>query len=135
MINHEVMSDASNTRELFHHLGLPCLIRTNQWGAWCGYVAVPPEHPWYGKSWGDIDADVHGGGTYAETCNDIVCHVAVTGEPDNVWWIGFDCAHAGDLVPGLPHMPDDVYRDRGYVVSQVERLASQAVTAATMASA
>lgn len=27
--------------------GLPCLARRGTSGSWCGYVAVPPEHPWY----------------------------------------------------------------------------------------
>lgn len=25
-----------------------------------------------------------------------VCHVPDPGEPDDVWWFGFDCAHAWD---------------------------------------
>src|SRR5690606_18441494 len=28
-----------------------------------------------------------------------VCHVADAGEPDHVWWFGFDCAHCDDLSP------------------------------------
>ncbi len=35
-------------------------------GHHCGYIAVPPDHPWYGKDYNDVDCDVHGGLTYGE---------------------------------------------------------------------
>lgn len=63
---------------------------------------------------------VHGGLTWAD--NHHAC-----GEPDGLWWFGFDCAHAGDLCPGMfsyPH-PGDVYRDQQYVVAEVQSLAAQ----------
>lgn len=51
----------------------------------------------------------------------------------NIWWIGFDCAHAFDLCPGFDwrhrHLQNehyDVYRTFSYVVSEVERMARQA---------
>src|SRR5215510_304522 len=28
-----------------------------------------------------------------------ICHTPSPGEPDNVWWLGFDCCHLGDLYP------------------------------------
>jgi hypothetical protein len=31
--------------------GLHALIRRNFQGAWCGYVGVPPTHPWFGRSY------------------------------------------------------------------------------------
>lgn len=31
--------------------GLHALIRRNPLGAWCGYVGVPPTHPWYGRNY------------------------------------------------------------------------------------
>ncbi len=55
-----------------------------------------------------------------------------------LWWLGFDCAHSGDFVPGLAryNMPGtaaqglessrDVYRDYEYVLAAVEGLAGQA---------
>ena len=45
----------------------------------CGYVTVPEDHPHYGKGYDDIDADVHGGLTFA-----------------NKGTFGFDCAHLDD---------------------------------------
>lgn len=85
---------------------------------------------------------VHGGLTYSAGCqeNGPICHTPAPGEPDNVWWFGFDCAHYMDLapglraqlrtLPGLGHDPDevhkeDVYRDLAYVEAEVERLAEQ----------
>lgn len=62
-----------------------------------------------------------------------ICHVAPEGE-DDVWWFGFDCAHAWDLSPGSRSVlrsigherdSDDVYRDLRYVEAEVARLASQ----------
>lgn len=33
---------------------------------------------------------VHGGLTYSDRCHDDICHVPAPGEPDDVWWFGFD---------------------------------------------
>lgn len=79
--------------------GLPCLIVRNAVGALCGYVGVPPGHPWHGKNYDDVDAQAHGGLTYSAACDGPICHVPAPGEPADVWWLGFDCAHFMDLVP------------------------------------
>jgi hypothetical protein len=114
--------------------GLPCLIvRNKSNGALCGYVAVPPGHALYGLR--DLPLDVHGGITYADACNEHICHVPREGEPAHVWWFGFDCAHAEDLVPlfffrvvapdGPPaSYPGEVaYRDISYARNECEHLA------------
>lgn len=122
--------------------GFPCVMRRGSMGAWCGYVGVPPGHPWHGKDWGSIDVEVHGGLTYAEKCNEWigVCHVPAPGESDNFWWVGFDCAHWMDLNPvqealrsqlNMPayERPEefrDVYRTLAYVKAETEDLARQA---------
>lgn len=72
-----------------------------------------------------------------------VCHVAAAGEPDHVWWFGFDCAHAGDYCPkyarlssiipvrrcegidGEKPWPAETYKTVKYVTAEVERLAKQ----------
>lgn len=59
-----------------------------------------------------------------------ICHLPEPGEPDNVWWFGFDCAHSGDLAPkydglGGHHFGDDMYRDLAYVEREVTSLAKQ----------
>lgn len=66
---------------------------------------------------------VHGGITYA-------ANQEPHGKPDGLWWFGFDCAHAGDLVPSfaeqrLIHTRGDIYRDQSYVVAEVQSLAAQ----------
>lgn len=131
----------------FEHAGLPCLALRNHHGIWCGYAAVPPGHPLHGKPYDEIDVDVHGGLTYANVCAGHICHVPKPGEPDNVWWFGFDCGHGGDFSPGMhaslqlhgfregnyDHATAvaaatwlvEVYRDLPYVRAEIERLAGQ----------
>jgi hypothetical protein len=109
--------------------GLPRLALRNNFGAWCGYVGVPEGHPCFGKGWDDDvfhELNVHGGLTYGEQCAGHICHVPRDGEPDHVWWLGFDCAHAGDIAPGLRlAFGGDRYRDVAYIIAEVERLAAQ----------
>jgi hypothetical protein len=121
--------------------GLDCLIVRNGSGALCGYVGVPPGHPWHGQDYDDVPADAHGGLTYANRCQEDqehgICHIPEPGRPDDVWWLGFDCAHFGDLVPGVDatvrklglREREGIYRDLAYVQAQVVSLARQAVTA------
>ena len=103
---------------------LDCLIVRGPMGALCGYVGVPPEHPWHKRRYGDgryneegewddlaeqrgcpeTIIDIHGGLTYTELSEGVtedrgVCHVPLEGRPHNVWWFGFDCAHSHDLAP------------------------------------
>lgn len=110
--------------------GLPCMLHRNHGGALCGYVAVNPGHAMHGKDYDHVGVDVHGGLTYASKCNGPLCHVAAPGEPDDVWWLGFDCAHYRDYVPGyasrFPHDEDrEVYRDVAYVQAECASLAKQ----------
>ena len=72
----------------FEHAGLSCLALRNRFGAWCGYVAVPPGHPFHGTGYNDVPAEVHGGLTYASTCDEPICHELKPGQPDGVWWLG-----------------------------------------------
>lgn len=93
--------DAEPDRDEWHDeaTGLPCLVVRNKLGALCGYVGAPPGHPWHrlpGSSDALEDVDVHGGVTFANSCHPPICHTPAPGEPDDVWWIGFDCAHCGD---------------------------------------
>lgn len=75
----------------------------NQMMGWCGYVGIRPSHPLFGKDYNEIEADlrVHGGISYSEGCAGVICHVPPPGTPDNLWWLGFDCGHSGDLMPGM----------------------------------
>ncbi len=134
--------------------GYPCLIVRNFVGSLCGYVGVPSKHPLYKKEYNDIEhvIDCHGGLTFSDLCSPHsgessgICHIG-RGKP---WWLGFDCAHCGDLLPtsralyneskelykrfSLPYpmleMPYlsgeyESYKDFKYVTQQVEHLARQ----------
>lgn len=136
--------------------GLPCLIVRASAGVLCGYVGVPESHPWHGRTYsapiGECTAEcteedhyghcidsrirVHGGLTFSDACEPGaheargICHIPAPGEPDHVWWFGFDCGHHRDLSPGyariLPSlMRDGEYRDLAYVRAEVTALAAQ----------
>lgn len=109
---------------------LDCLIVRNHMGALCGYVGLPPGHSLHGLGYGEIDedVDVHGGLTYAAPCQEdgTICHVPEPGRPADVWWFGFDCAHAGDIVPDFRFtFHGDTYRDIAYVRAECAALAAQ----------
>ncbi len=120
----------------------PCILhRSPVTGSWCGYVGIPPGHPWHRKPYDSIDADVHGGLTYSDECQGHVCHKPEPGEPNDVWWFGFDCAHGGDTSPamdalrqsyrpGRERWPGEQYRTLDYVRQETENLADQAELAA-----
>lgn len=128
----------------WRHLGFVCLVNRNVQGHLCGYVGVGPGHPWYGTTNRAI-ADAHGGLNYFARCaEDLhICHLPAPGEPDDVYWLGFDCAHIanGDYSPGLVRLLHDAglksdlltrgarYRSVAYVRTEVERLAAQARSA------
>ena len=109
--------------------GLPNLAVRGPVRAWCGYVGVPSGHALYGVGYSDVEDSflVHGGLTFSGVCDeehpDKICHVPDSGEEKNVWWFGFDCAHAGDMVPRL--WDDGEYRTLGYVKEQCRLLAAQ----------
>lgn len=90
--------------------GLDCMIhRHDRLGHLCGYVGVPPGHPDHGVECADlVELDVHYGVNFTALCNPAateewgLCHVPLDpSRPHDVWWIGFDCAHAFDLTPKL----------------------------------
>jgi hypothetical protein len=144
---------------------MDCLAVRNSMGAWCGYVGVAPGHPFHGVSYdqcrqpdGHTDdestwcyehtpngaVEVHGGLTFAAFCHESdkgegygICHTPFPGREPEVWWLGFDCAHLGDLSPYdavqrhheprayWSHRQDDVYRDLSYVKAECATLAAQ----------
>lgn len=131
--------DDEPDRAEWRERGFVCLaLRQGILGHWCGYVGVPPGHPWHGNS--PEEVEVHGGVTYANGCMDDprpmrerVCHHPREGEPDALWWVGFDFNHFEDLAPGMARDMDDLagvewtYKDLAYVREQTNRVARQAV--------
>lgn len=88
--------------------------------------------------------DVHGGVTYSAPCDGgHICHIPGEGRPHDVFWIGFDCAHAFDLSPKMEAQMREyvdqellarrqaldpwanIYRDIPYVQREVTNLARQ----------
>lgn len=125
--------------------GLPCLAKRHpESGHWCGYVGVDPSHPWHGKSYSDLPGypEVHGGLTYADDCQEgppetTVCHIPEPGEPEHLWWFGFDCHHSQDRSPQDAIWDekyhgtcwrDGTYKALGYVKANCARLARQIAT-------
>lgn len=126
--------------------GIACSIWKHDMGHLCGYIGLPPSHPWHGKEYDDIEADVHGGLTFAESeteCRRPLHPIDWEKGPEwelvekptpyphdtglGLWWIGFDCAHLRDLVPGLSvHDLRDTYKDEAYVRKEIEGLVRQA---------
>jgi hypothetical protein len=105
---------------------LHCRIRRHpEYMHLCGYVGVGSDHPNFGEGEDKLNLEVHGGLTYSST------------EDDGIHWFGFDCAHAGDLSPGIlihllktriteyGYLRDETYRTWGYVKAETLRLAEQ----------
>lgn len=116
----------------WRHNGTPCLLRRNRVGVWCGYAAVDPGHPLHGLNYEQPEVNVHGGLTYAGPCDGAegegICHLPEPGEPAEVWWFGFDCAHGSDVIPAMSDFivyHHVVYRDMAYAGQETERLADQ----------
>lgn len=124
--------------------GLPCLIvRVPHSGHLCGYVGVAEGHNLYGKDYDDVKRadgeyiDAHGGLTFANKCRPSesedrgICHVPDPGEPDHVWWFGFDCAHLGDLSPCRASRDRnrfdefESYKTIEFVKAEIRKLAQQ----------
>ena len=115
--------------------GLPCLAVRGPGGNWCGYVGLAEGHALYGKHYDDVDVRVHGGLTFADACHPGateatgICHVPSKGEPDHIWWLGFDCAHLGDVSPAYQPWRysgyDEWYKNLSYVQRQCAFLAKQ----------
>lgn len=126
--------------------GLPCLINRVEFsGALCGYVGVPSGHPWYGKSFLDLQGvAAHRGLSYSDHCQEgpediAICHIPQDGESDEVWWLGFHCHNIPyDVGPAFDAFHreiglditfrtdvESVYRTVDYVRAECARLARQ----------
>lgn len=119
--------------------GLLCVIRRTDMGHLCGYVRLPhgrirlQRHTWHWNgrnrtAWdmpGQNRIKVHGGITF--TSNSGLRRP--TGGTLDGRWVGFDCAHADDLVPGMaalvPSLERGTYRDISFVKQELARLAKQ----------
>ena len=88
-------------RDHFSKYGLDC-------GYANGYVAIPTDHPLYGKSYDEADEagiTVHGGLTYSDSIVSVLSNFDLCGVdwldgevPEDYWVFGFDTMHAGDTL-------------------------------------
>lgn len=70
----------------FSYKGFPCVVLFMPGGYRCGYVGIPKDNKYYGKTIDKIPIVCNGGITYAQKY--------LFGQDDkNTYWIGFDCAH------------------------------------------
>lgn len=170
------MRDKAIIEREFEHCGYKCVVLFQPMGHRCGYVGIPETHPLHRKSYSsyldikksDIgDREVSGVFQLFSACLDddervqidayFQCHGGITYSgggkgshypiDSDLWWFGFDCAHAGDgkdLQLAYERFPnerehifkmielekkfpilDEVVRTEGYVVAECRRLAEQ----------
>lgn len=104
----------------FEHAGLRCFVRRfDKKSNWCGYVLLPPGHPWRKEEY--PSARVHGGVTWNR---DSPGHL----EGVDGWLVGFDTMHWGDFNPNV--CGSGTWRDKAYVTEECRSLAEQAAEAA-----
>lgn len=114
---------------------LDCLMLRADLGHWCGYVGLPRDHPLWGVGYDDVDVQVHGCLTFSDRARERWTEESDLDLDPDLWWFGFDCAHLGDLVPGVlaverrlgfgPPPDSFVYRGPEYVGAETENLARQ----------
>lgn len=116
-------------RVQWQHAGYACLIMRGPVGALCGYVGIPEDHPCFGKHYDSCEVEgAHCGLTYSDACSGSICHIPEPGMPDKVWWLGFDCAHYGDICPSIRRLNlrydyRETYKDVAYVMGCCNEMA------------
>lgn len=100
---------------LFSSHGYTCEIRRHtNFGTLCGYIYIPLDHPIAQAKRPEDVLEVHGGITYWD-------------ERDGSFVVGFDCAHAGDVIPFRAplFMEGETYKNIAFVTNELENLARQ----------
>ena len=118
----------------FTYKGYDCIIlRHPKLGHLNGYIGIPDTHKLFGIDYNSGDnynlfPNIHGGLTYSSGP-----HNWVDNGKEHIWWVGFDCAHGGDLCPfftkdlGIPGIHKDKlgllgnYRNIEYVISEIKQ--------------
>ena len=122
----------------FMYEGFNCKIKRNPYmGNLCGYVEIPKDILYVDEDM----LDVYCGITYSQM------------EDDNKHWIGFDCAHGFDVIPGLEKriknydeiqkiqeyvenfkktldifLPEKTYKNINFVMEECKNLINQLIT-------
>lgn|GEM_PF-2034072 len=116
--------------------GFPCLIHRGIIpGTLNGYVGIGEDSPLFGVDQEKINAETHGGITYVGygySTERPQVGISVELGADSIWWIGFDCAHAWDIMPAINALIRSFgrepllfgsYKDIAYVEDRVRELA------------
>ena len=104
---------------IFVYRGMQCKLCLNRVNNWCGYVFLPPSHPYYNSTDPAIDElDVHG---------------SITAHAKGI--LGFDTSHIGDFMPSPERLLDmhhesDHYWTYDETVAETKRLADQLIEVA-----
>ena len=106
-------------------------------GHFCGYVKLPPKHPWIKILTKQKKIKLYGGNSLKVRDYDklpVTCHGGLTfgeyfAKPFNQWtkgwWIGWDYAHAGDAVASLPKNKGDKVWTLEEVEEECKRVINQ----------
>ena len=96
--------------------GYLCRVSRNGSGNWCGYVRLPKGSR-ITMEQAESAFEVHGGVTYCRR------------EEDKHLWVGFDCGHAGDIIPAFTNLKNYgggyFYRTMGYTINEIKKLVKQ----------
>lgn len=133
-------------RYQFYYRGYPCLILRNHMGAFCGYVGITEKNRFYGIPMEKLSFSVHGGITFAGYGDDAsygghhFCRPSKDKDGNQLYWIGFDCAHKYDYCPAVAHQlkeagvepslylpKDKTYRTVNYVIGELQFLVDQII--------
>lgn len=79
----------------------------------CAYIGIDSHHRLYKAKYRDIDLDVHGGLTFSGMGDN---HHFLE---DDIWWLGWDYAHAGDFYYKPPHLAENKFNDRDWTLREV----------------
>ena len=110
--------ESEGDKKEFYYRGFLCLIlRNGSLGNLCGYVGIPKiMTSLYEVEYDNIRIPCHGGLTFSGDMK----------EYPNTWFIGFDCAHSGDLcyymLDYYNFSNNDIYRDMSYVESELREM-------------
>lgn len=115
----KIIEEEGNRKEIEYRgvKGLILRVSPDNLGHLCGYVRIEEDVQGYYH----LDLEVHGGVTFSGQL-----------EGEEGYWVGFDCAHAGDITP----MADEgfnvilagegyTYKNMDYVENQIENMIDQ----------
>ncbi len=143
----------SITKEWTDKWGFHCMVYKHEDGGFlCGYVGLPCEHPMYEKDYSqclegctgvtetrfkrerttwDCTHGFEGKRPHKSPEQVLDCHGGITysgrgvpGQKEELWYLGFDCAHLGDTTKYI-FDPDTTYKTEAYVVNEIEQLLKQ----------